>query len=185
MQTTQQMKAMFVTACLALAATAQADVRVQSSRHSNIDFRADDLVITNGADDEARIAPAGDLVIAGKTVAVNAGQRKLLQQYYGGMRDIEHHGLAIGEHALDMVGGMLGTLLTAVLSGDEDKDLDRKMHEKAEPLKDEARALCKDVKDERTLQDKIAGEIPAFKPYAVIDKDSEHDCHIDGDDIEV
>ena len=185
MQTTQQMKVMFVTACLALAATAQADVRVESNRHSNIGFESSDLVITNADDDEARITLAGDLVIAGKTVAINASQRKLLQQYYGGMRDIEHRGLAIGEHALDMVGGMLGTLLTAVLSGDEDKDLDRKMHDKAAPLKDEARALCKDVKDERTLQDKIAGEIPAFRPYAVMDKDSDHDCHIDDNDIEV
>jgi Protein of unknown function (DUF2884) len=183
MQITQQMKGMSAAACLALAATAQADIRVESSRHSNIDFQSDDLVITNAADDEARISPAGDLVIAGKAVATNAEQRKLLQQYYGGMRDIEHRGLAIGEHALDMVGGMLGTLLTAVLSGDEDKELDRKMRQKAEPLKDEARALCKDVRDEHALQDKIAGEIPAFKPYAVMDADSDHDCHIDDNEV--
>jgi hypothetical protein len=176
---------LFGAACLALAATVQADIRVESSRHSNIDFQANDLVITNRADDEARISPAGDLVIAGKAVAINPGQRKLLQQYYGGMRDIEHQGLAIGEHALDMVGGMLGTLLTAVLSGDEDKDVDKKMKEKTTPLKDEARALCRDVRDERVLQDKIAGEIPAFKPYAIMDADSEHDCHIDDNDIEV
>lgn len=185
MKTTLKIQSLFLGACLAFTAAAVADVRIESSRHSSIDFEANDLVITDSADDEARISPAGDLSIAGKPVTVTADQRKLLQQYYGGMRDIEHRGLAIGERALDMVGGMLGTLLSGVLSGDEDKDIDRKMREQADPLKDEARALCKDVKDEHALQDKIAGEIPAFKPYAVMDTGSGHDCHTDDSDIEV
>ena len=185
MKTTLKIQAMLLGAGLALAAAAEADVRIQSGRDSNIAFQSNDLVITNSANDEARISPTGDLVVAGKAMTVTAGQRKLLQQYYGGMRDIEYRGLAIGEHALGMVGGMLGTLLSAILSGDEDKDLDRKMRENAGPLKDEARALCKDVRDERALQDKIAAEVPAFRPYAVMDAESEHDCHIDDNDTEV
>ena len=168
-----------------IAAAAQADVRVDSGRHSNISFRGDDVVISAADDSEARVTPAGDLYIQGKPVTVSAAQRRLLQEYYGGLKDIERRGLAIGEHAVDMVGSMLGTLVTTLITDGDEKELDRKMKDKAEPLKDEARALCKDVQTERAVQDQIAGEIPAFKPYAVIDTESEHDCHVDDNHIEV
>ncbi|MGE5624154.1 MAG: DUF2884 family protein [Bacillota bacterium] len=172
-------------ACLAAAATVQADVRMNANRHSNISFDGNAVVIAADDDSEARVTSAGDLIIRGKTLTVTAEQRKLLQQYYGGLRDIENRGLAIGEHAVHMVGGMLGGLVEALFDNDDDADLDRRMREKAEPLKEEARALCKDVQTERTVQDEIAGEIPAFKPYAVINTESDHDCHIDNHDIEV
>lgn len=168
-----------------IAAAAQADVRVDAARHSNITFRGDDVVISAADDSEARVTPAGDLYIRDKAVAVDAEQRRLLRQYYGGLKDIEQRGLAIGEHAVNMVGSMLGTLVTSLLVDGDDKDLDHRMKDKAEPLKDEARALCKDVQAERAVQDKISGEIPAFRPYAVIDTDSEHDCHVDDNHIEV
>jgi hypothetical protein len=57
------------------------------------------------------------------------------------------------------------------------------MKAKAEPLKEEARALCKDVKSEKQVQDAIASSLPAFQPYAVIEPHPEHSCHIDGDEV--
>ena len=176
--------AAFGSACLVLTAGARADVRVMSNQDSSITFQGEDVVITARDDSEARITPEGDLTIQGKTVNVTSGQRKLLQQYTDGIRDIRKKGQAMGEHAVDMVGGMLGTLVADLFSSDQGSDIDHDMKAKAEPLKDEARALCKDVRVERDLQDRIAGQIPAFKPYAVIDTDSDHDCHIDDNDSE-
>jgi hypothetical protein len=82
---------------------------------------------------------------------------------------------------------MLGTLVSSLVEdgGDTDnnKDLDQKMKARAEPLKEEARALCKDVKSEKQVQDQIAVALPAFQPYAVIEPHPEHSCHIDGDEV--
>jgi hypothetical protein len=153
-----------------------------------IHMDGDDAVITAHDGSVARISPLGDLSIRGKAVAVSPSQRQLLQRYAAGIRNIQDRGLAIGEHAVQMVGGMLGTLVSSLfeVGGDADsKDLDQRMRAKAEPLKEEARALCKDVKAEKRTQDAIAASLPAFQPYAVIEPHPEHSCHIDGDDIEV
>ncbi|HEY3859142.1 MAG TPA: hypothetical protein VGM47_05955 [Gammaproteobacteria bacterium] len=162
-------------------------VHVDVMEHDGIDIVDGDVVITADDGSVARIGPTGDLSIRGKTVSVTPEQRKLLQRYALGVRDIQERGLEIGQHAVQMVGGMLGTLASALFedgdAADNDKDLDQKMKAKAEPLKEEARALCKDVKSEKQVQDQIASALPAFQPYALIEPHPEHSCHIDGDEV--
>ncbi len=188
---------LFGAACLT-AVAAYADARTDAYAHSddheldvrgldhdNIDIQDGDVVITADDGSVARISPMGDLSIRGKHVDVSPEQHKLLQRYALGIRDIQERGIEIGRHAVQMVSGMLGTVVTALVEGDgdDDKDLDRKMEAKAEPLKDEARALCKDVRSERQVQDAITVALPAFQPYAVIEPHPEHSCHIDGEEV--
>lgn len=167
------------------ALAARADVRVDAFGHTDSDgidivMHGDDVVIVARDDSEARITPAGDLSIRDKRVAVTAGQRQLLRQYSQGIVEIEHKGMEIGRQAVAMVGGMVGTLVTDLLTDDDgDKKLDADMNRKAEPLDQAATEICKDVKAQKLLQDEIAVEIPAFKPYAVIHKDTDEDCHTD------
>ena len=162
----------------------RADVRVDAFGHTDSDgidivMRGDDVVIIARDDSEARITPAGDLSIRDQRVAVTAGQRQLLRQYSQGIVAIEHKGMEIGRQAVAMVGGMVGTLVTDLLADDGDKKLDADMNRKAEPLDQAATEICEDVKAQKLLQDEIAVEIPAFKPYAVIHKDPDKDCHTD------
>ncbi|HEV2212370.1 MAG TPA: hypothetical protein VGS99_03390, partial [Gammaproteobacteria bacterium] len=123
--------------------------------------------------------PAGDLRIGGKPVTVTGDERALLKKYSAGILDIQERGVRIGQHAVDMVGGMVGTLVTDLLADDGDKKLDADMNRKAEPLDQAATEICNDVKAQRLLQDEITVEIPAFQPYAVIHKDADEDCHTD------
>ena len=165
---------------LLLAAGAGADVRINNVDSTDISLRGEDVVITASDMSEALITPAGDLRIAGKPVAVNGDERALLKKYSAGMLDIQERGMRIGRHAVDMVGGMVGTLVEDLIAdGADDKKLDKDMKAKAEPLKDEARALCADVKIQKQLQQQIVAVLPAFRPYAVIDTDSENNCHVD------
>jgi len=161
------------------------DTHVQVMYHDHIDIRDGDVVITTDDGGEARISPLGDLEIRGKAISVTPEQRKLLQRYALGIRDIRDRGMAIGQHAVQMVGGMLGTLVSALVEGGDtdSEDLSRRMQAKAEPLKEEARALCKDVKSEKQVQDAIAASLPAFQPYAVIEPHPEHSCHVDGEEV--
>lgn len=183
--------------CLTIASLALGDARTAAYHdadstgihvavfdRNNINIVDGDVIITASDGSEARVTPDGDLSIRGKHVSVSSDQRKLLRHYAGGIRDIQERGIEIGEHAVSMVGSMLGTLVSGMF--DEDRgDLDQEMRAKAEPLKEEGRALCKDVKTEKKLQDQIVATLPAFQPYAVIDPHPEHDCHVDDNDIEV
>ncbi|HSN16871.1 MAG TPA: hypothetical protein VLV87_01565 [Gammaproteobacteria bacterium] len=154
---------------------------------SSISMDGDDVLIKGRDGGKARITPAGDLSIDGRTVAVDAGERKLLVRYSLGIRNIERRGMQIGRDALHLVGGIMGTVVADLFSeeGVDDKRIDRDAEQKAEPLKQEARALCKDVQSERQVQADIVSQLPAFRPYAVIDTESDHDCHVDDNDIEV
>ena len=164
------------------AAGAGADVRLNNVNTTDIYLRGEDVVITATDMSEALITPAGDLKIAGKPVTVTGNERELLKKYSAGILDIQERGVLIGQHAVDMVGGMVGTLVEDLVASDgDDKKLDKDMKAKAEPLKDEARALCTDVRIQKQLQQQIVAALPAFRPYAVIDTDSENNCHVDDD----
>lgn len=163
---------------------ARADVRMDAFHHTDSDgvdivMRGADVVITARDDSEARITPDGDLSIRDRRVPVTGEQRRLLRQYSQGIVDIEHQGMEIGRQAVAMVGGMVGTLVSDLLEDDGDKKLDADMNRKAEPLDQAATEICKEVNAQKVLQDEIAAEIPAFKPYAVIHKDADEDCHAD------
>ena len=187
-------------ACIAAMGTALADARTAAYNepgdfHVGIDVDGDsqihmdgeDVVITAHDGSKARITPAGGLSIGGKTVAVDDGQRKLLRRYCLGIHNIEARGMQMGRDALHMVGGIMGTVVADLFTGggDNDDKIDRDAKRQAEPLKQEARALCKDVQTERQVQGTIVAQLPAFQPYAVIDTRSDNDCHVDDKDIEV
>lgn len=160
------------------------DIVVNDNDHGqiHIDDRTGDVVITAEDDSQARITRDGGLIITGKNIAVTAGQRQLLLQYVHGIDTIEHQGMEIGAQAVNMVGGMVGAIIGDLFTDGSDKHVDRDVKDRARPLKDAARSLCTTVQSQEQVQDAIAREIPAFKPYAVIDKDTRDQCHIDNDD---
>ena len=154
---------------------------------SRISMDGADVLITGRDGGKARITPAGDLSIDGHAVAVTIDQRRLLARYSLGIHNIERRGLQIGHDALHLVGGIMSTVVADLFSADgvDDKQIDRDAERQAQPLKQEARALCNDVQSERQVQADIVSQLPAFRPYAVIDTESDHDCHVDDHDIEV
>src|SRR5579872_4117698 len=124
---------------------------------SRIHMDGDDVVIRARDGSEARITPDGGLDIDGKPVAVNGDERKLLRRYHLGIRNIEARGLQIGRDALHLVGGIMGTVVADLFTygADDDNRIDRDAERQAGPLKQEARALCKDVQAERQVQGAI------------------------------
>ena len=153
--------------------------------HTSVRMDGDDVVITARDHSEARVTPTGDLYIEDRQVAVSADQRKLLRSYDLGIRNIERRGLQVGRDAQHMVSGIMSVVVADLFSDDADGRIDRDARRVAEPIKQEALALCKDVQAERQVQAAIVAELPAFTPYAVIDTQPDHDCHVDDGDTEV
>ena len=171
--------AAFAALLVVFAVRAGADVRIEALDETGIILHDDEVIITGRDASEARITPDGALLIRDKIVTVTPQERQLLRQYSQGIHAIEEKGMEVGRQAVGMLGGMVGTLVTDLLNADDDKHMDADMKQKTEPLSQAARALCDQVKSQKALQDAIVAELPAFRPYAVIDTDTEHDCHVD------
>ena len=163
--------------CLLAAATAQADVRMNTHDKGRIEIEGTNIVITAADGSQAEIDPAGDLKIQGKDVPVSDAQRQLLVQYSQNLRDMEKQGEAAKGEAWDMAPSILATALGDLLTGASDKQFDQDTHAAAEPLKAEFLKLCDGMKAEQKVQDQISDALPAFKPYAVIhEDDTENNC---------
>lgn len=166
--------------CLLAAASAQADVRINTHGNGHIAIEGTDIVITAEDASRAEIGPAGELKIRGKDVPVTDAQRQLLTQYSQNLRDMEKQGDAAEGKAWRVAPSILGAALSDLLTGASDAQFDQDTKQAAAPLKHEFLKLCDSVKAERTLQDQISDALPAFKPYAVIhEQDTENNCRAD------
>jgi hypothetical protein len=166
--------------CLLAAATAQADVRIDTHDKGRIAIAGADIVITAADDSRAEIDPAGDLKIRDKDVPVTDAQRQLLVHYSHDLRDMEKRGDAADAQAWRMAGGILSTALGDLFTGAGQKQIDQDANKAAEPLKQEVLKLCDSVKAQRKVQDQISDALPVFKPYAVISEhDTENNCNSD------
>jgi hypothetical protein len=54
----------------------------------------------------------------------------------------------------------------------------RTVEPRAAKMKENARALCMEARTLKLVQDEIANDVPAFRPYAQIDDEGSH-CHVD------
>ena len=165
---------------LLAAATAQADVRIDTHGNGRIAIHGADIVITAADHSQAEIDPAGDLNIRGKDVPVTDAERQLLVQYSQNLRDMEQRGKAADRQAWQMAPGILRAALADLFTGASDKQINDDANKAAEPLKQEFLKLCDSAEAERKIQDQISDALPAFKPYAVIRaQDTENNCHTD------
>ncbi len=166
--------------CLLAAATAQADVRINTHDKGRIDIEGADILITAADHSRAEIDPAGGLKIGGKDVPVTDAQRQLLVQYSQDLRDLEKRGDAADAQAWRMAPGILSTALGDLFTGASQKQIDQDANKTAEPLKQEVLKLCDGVKAQRKVQDQISDALPVFKPYAVISEhDTDNNCNSD------
>lgn len=127
---------------------------------------------------DAEITPQGDLVIEGKSVAINASQRAELVEYRGHIIDIADAGMQIGSKGADLAVKAVSEAIGAIFSGDED-GVEKRMEAEAKKIKAVAMQLCNQLPPLLASQDKLAASLPAFKPYATLTQDDIDDCNKD------
>ena len=128
-----------------------------------------------GDQPKAEITPTGDLLIAGKAVAVTPAQRALLLQYRGQVIDVASAGMALGGKGADLAGKAIGESLGALFSGNTD-EIEKRVEAEASKLEAEARLICKQLPPMMATQQQLATALPAFKPYANMRQDDIDDC---------
>ena len=136
---------------------------------NSITFDSNGIVVHAVGHPGAYIGRNGGLRIEGKTIAVTAAQRELLQRYYQQAVATMHAGKAMGEHGISMAARGVGDAIASVFRNDS-ATANQRMQAESKHIEAAAAKLCADVKALGETQNAIATSIPAFAPYASHDR---------------
>ncbi|GAB1595970.1 DUF2884 family protein [Lysobacter claricitrinus] len=126
----------------------------------------------------AEITPKGDLIIDGKTIAVNDEQRRLLLEHREHILEIASAGMDIGKEGAKLAGRAVTEAINGIFSGDTDHIHDR-VESQAQDIKKAASALCDKLPAMYASQQRVAAAIPEFAPFAKMKSSEQDKCHTD------
>jgi hypothetical protein len=138
-----------------------------------------DVIIHNDQGGQARITPAGKLIIDSRNIDVDAQQKARLRAYVSTVQDIETKAVQLGEDAAGFATSVVAEVLTAVFSGEDEDKIDAQASTRAHSFKQKALPICKDVQVLKSIQDSLAASIVAFQPYTIVKDSDAHECEQD------
>lgn len=171
--------ALFLFLALALFAAAAPAVRFSFSSDDRIGIEGDNVVITPEDADlpRAEILPSGDLRIDGRTIATSLADRLLLVRFNQSVHSMVALGIDLGVEGAHLGLHAAAAALVGLLTGDEDA-AKHEVEPRAGKMKAKARALCREMRTLFRIQEQLAHDVPAFRPYAALDGETGH-CHVD------
>lgn len=159
--------ALALAAGVLLAGCSHGSMNSTSIANGGIVLQGEEVALHGTGGAEARLDAAGDLAIGGRPVAVDATQRRLLQQYYQGARAVREHGIATGKAGAAIGAQALKSAATHVAGGDRAK-ADASLDAATRRVDEEASKICLDLRQIKAAQDRLAGSLAEFKPFAGI-----------------
>lgn len=161
--------------------TAATDTRLgqkirEATNKAREEMATKNISISRSGTPKAEITPAGDLLIEGKPVEVNAEQRELLLQYRGQIIKVAEAGIDIGVQGANLGMKAAGEALKGIFSGNTD-EIEARVNEEARQIEANARKICEQMPAMRDTQQALAAVLPAFQPYARMDQNDIDDCH--------
>lgn len=158
--------------------TSRIDKALQEARRE-VRTHVDKDNITLSAHDRslptAEITPAGDLLVGGKALEVDASQRALLMRYRAHVADIAVAGADIGIQGAQLATKAMGEALRGVVSGDT-AGMETRIEAEAEKIEVQAKLLCERMPAMLETQQALARALPEFRPYATMDAGDIRDC---------
>lgn len=148
---------------------ARRDVR-KHVNEGNIKLSASDESLPRG-----EITPAGDLLIGGNKIEVDANQRALLMQYREQVADIAGAGAEIGLQGAELATRAMGEAFRSAFSGDT-AGMEKRIEAEAEKIEAQALLLCDRMPAMLATQQALSEALPEFRPYATMDADDISDC---------
>jgi hypothetical protein len=125
---------------------------------------------------KAVITPQGELVIAGKPVQATPEQHAMLVDYRQQIIGIAEAGMDIGASGADIGVVAAKQAIWGAFTGKGDKEIEASLKPQTDQIKAAALRLCKRLPDMLASQQKLAGAMPAFKPYATMTQQDVDDC---------
>lgn len=152
----------------------------QATDKARAKLATQNISISNNEDGlpKAEISPQGDLLIGGKTIAIDQAQRKLLLQHRANAVALAEAGIEVGVYGADLGARAAGEALRGIFTGNTDQ-IEKRVEAEAEKIKGAAQRLCDLLPAMRDSQQAVAAAIPQFKPYATMDQADIDDCLVD------
>lgn len=125
----------------------------------------------------AQITPQGDLLISDKPVAVTPAQREMLLDYRQQLIEIGAQGIAIGKQGAALGMNAASEAIAGAFSGKPEQEIRRHIEAKTSGIREAAAKLCDRLPAMMATQQKLATDVPAFKPYATMTQQDIVDCH--------
>ncbi|MGH8190024.1 MAG: hypothetical protein ACREP2_01075 [Rhodanobacteraceae bacterium] len=135
----------------------------------DLDFRNGELVAHAPDQPNAYIGADGGLRVGDRTIAVTPQQRALLKDYYGESKAIVAEGEATGKAGAKFAVHTIGHAMTSIFAGDS-KQADTQLNAQGNAIRTSAQKICAGANRLHELQQTIAAQLPAFKPYQTFDK---------------
>lgn len=150
----------------------------QATDEAREKLASENMDVSSGDDGlpKAEITPKGDLLIDGKTVAINAAQRALLLEYRKHISDIALAGIDVGLQGADLAGKAISEAIAGVFSGDPDR-VEKKIEAEAEKIEASASKICGFLPGMFATQQKLAAALPEFQPYAKMTQQDVDECN--------
>ncbi len=130
---------------------------------------------------KAEITPQGDLLIEGKAVSINPGQRTMMLAYRQDVIDVAEAGMAIGTQASELASKAVAEGLASIFDSDSKASFEKRMEDEGKKIEVSARKLCDRLPAMLASQDALAASLPEFKPYATLTQEDVDDCMDDHD----
>jgi hypothetical protein len=124
---------------------------------------------------KAEITPAGDLLIDGRPVTVDAQQRALLLQYRQHIIGIAGAGMDIGVQGADLGMKAASEAISGIFNGNADK-VEERIKPEAQKIEAAAEQLCNLLPPMLGTQQALAASLPQFRPYATMTEGDISDC---------
>ncbi|WP_188792407.1 hypothetical protein [Dyella nitratireducens] len=125
---------------------------------------------------DAMIDASGSLSIDGKSIAVTSPQRGLLMLYQRAVMDVHDTGLAMGK-----IGAGMGTqAIKNAVDGKSKAEQDKDAEAGSAKMDQLFQKMCDDEASIKSLQDQLAVQLPAFKPYgSILSSEEVTECYKD------
>lgn len=128
---------------------------------------------------KAEITPQGDFLIADKAVQLTSAQRTEVLAYRGQLIEIGREGIAIGRQGATLGVNAASEAIAGAFSGQSEQQIRQRVEAKASGIRQAAAKICDQLPPLMASQQKLAAEIPAFKPYATMTQKDISDCRTD------
>lgn len=127
----------------------------------------------------AKITPQGDFIVDGKTIAITAAQREALLEYRKQLIAVATQGIAVGKQGAALGLQAASNAIANALAGKSDDEIQKKVEAQTAGIRQAAAKICDRLPALMTSQQKLAAEVPAFKPYATMTQSDIDDCRED------
>ena len=125
---------------------------------------------------KAEITPQGDFLIAGKTVPLTPVQRTEMLAYRQQVVGVAQQGVEIGKQGAALGMSAAGAAIAGALAGESKQQIRQHVEAQASGIREAAAKICDRLPAMMASQQKLAADVPAFKPYATMTQQDIDDC---------